>query len=438
MVSAFLRLYFLLVLTIVAAGYGLDQLWRVYSNEVENKPDELLTLANIHLQSIPEAQWHQRVQELNQQLAVQFKLMPRSAFAASDELQQRLQSGQSVALESESQATLWIQRIPNSSWLLTETSRVPSVRANLELFLLMLFYALVALVVLLWVWPLNQSLRRLEKAAQAFGMGDWSAKATVKKGSPVEPLARAFNQMAQRISELIRSNKELRDAVSHELRTPLARTKFALAMASEADAPAALQNHLASIGQDVAEMDALINGLLGYASFERSETRLTLQRGDFSALIEEKIEQTQQSLPRPIRIEFVGQQKSSVAICDFYLMERVLQNLLQNALRFAHQRIDVSFSVVSDQYRLTVDDDGPGVPMAERTRIFDAFVRLEHEQHAGAGFGLGLAIVRRIVEWHKGEILVDDSPLGGARFVVQWPLQTAEAALHERESGGTS
>jgi two-component system OmpR family sensor kinase len=110
--------------------------------------------------------------------------------------------------------------------------------------------------------------------------------------------------------------------------------------------------------------------------------------------------------------------------CDAYLIETVLRNLLYNATRYANQRVHVTFKVVADRYRLDVEDDGPGIPEADRERVFGSFVQLSGRSGPRTGFGLGLAIVKRAVEWHGGAASVDSSPLGGARFVIEWPVMT--------------
>ena len=103
-------------------------------------------------------------------------------------------------------------------------------------------------------------------------------------------------------------------------------------------------------------------------------------------------------------------------------METVLKNLLYNATRYAKQSISVKFSVYNGVNQLFVDDDGPGIPEADRHRVFDSFVQLERVAGRKTGFGLGLAIVKRAVEWHGGEVSVTESPLGGARFAIKWPV----------------
>jgi signal transduction histidine kinase len=102
-------------------------------------------------------------------------------------------------------------------------------------------------------------------------------------------------------------------------------------------------------------------------------------------------------------------------------METVLKNLLYNATRYAKHSIVVTFATVDGVNQLFVDDDGPGIPEAERHRVFESFVQLERPAGRKTGFGLGLAIVKRGVEWHGGEVSVTDSPSGGARFRVTWP-----------------
>jgi two-component system OmpR family sensor kinase len=110
--------------------------------------------------------------------------------------------------------------------------------------------------------------------------------------------------------------------------------------------------------------------------------------------------------------------------CDIHLMETVLRNLLYNATRYARQSIRVTFTIEGGVNSLFVDDDGPGIPEADRQRVFDSFVQLERVVGGKSGFGLGLAIVKRAVEWHGGEVSVAGSPLGGARFAVTWPVMS--------------
>ena len=105
------------------------------------------------------------------------------------------------------------------------------------------------------------------------------------------------------------------------------------------------------------------------------------------------------------------------------LMARALGNVLQNARRYAKQRVEVDAAINADTCRIVIDDDGPGIPEADRARIFEPFTRLDTSRNRDSGgYGLGLAIAQRIAQWHGGNIGVEDSPLGGARFVISWPV----------------
>jgi signal transduction histidine kinase len=102
-------------------------------------------------------------------------------------------------------------------------------------------------------------------------------------------------------------------------------------------------------------------------------------------------------------------------------METVVRNLLINAVRYARQQVRLSFFTRPDGvYDLRVDDDGPGIPAADRDRVFGSFVQLDSPGVRKSGYGLGLAIVKRIMEWHGGKVSVSPSVLGGAGFSVTW------------------
>ena len=104
-------------------------------------------------------------------------------------------------------------------------------------------------------------------------------------------------------------------------------------------------------------------------------------------------------------------------------MPYAITNLLRNAIMYARRRIMVSAEVVGRNVRVHVDDDGIGIPPEERQRVFTAFIRLDRSRYrATGGYGLGLAIVRLVLEQHGGTAFADDSPLGGARFTLSWPL----------------
>jgi two-component system, OmpR family, sensor kinase len=284
-----------------------------------------------------------------------------------------------------------------------------------------LFYSAIALVIFLWVWPLSRDLSRLIQHTREVGAQGTPASISLSKGSLLSPFANAFNAMAARLGDIMRSQKEMTYAVSHELRTPLARMKFALAMTEDLQLAPGPLRQLESVKRDVVEMEGLINSLLAYATFEQKAEPLDQREGHMEALICTMAQRFDN--PLGIKITVCNESPETIFVCEWGLMQTALHNLLQNALGFAGQNIIVTMGASEQSYWVTVEDDGPGVPEAQREHIFESFVRLYGESNLNrhSGFGLGLAIVKRVITWHRGSVICSQAAQGGAKFKLQWP-----------------
>ena len=292
---------------------------------------------------------------------------------------------------------------------------------------IMMFFlsALVALAVLFWVFPLWRDLKLMTSATNAFGRGDFSFRAKLRKRSVLSLLAKNFNAMAEKIQQLISSHKELTNAVSHELRTPLARLRFSMEMlASSVDEKDRLR-YLESMNNDVDELDKLVGELLTYARFDRVKPELIFKRQKVHPWLKKIVDQASVG-ENTLTIDFdIFGHDLRYAYFEPKLMGRAVGNLLQNAKRYAHSWIGVFFIDDKDQYRIIVDDDGPGVPENDRNKIFEAFKRLDPSRGRDTGgYGLGLSIVQRICQWHDGDVQVERSSQGGARFIMTWKKLT--------------
>jgi two-component system OmpR family sensor kinase len=276
---------------------------------------------------------------------------------------------------------------------------------------------------MLWLWPLSRDLRALERSTLRFGDRNWSFDAKIPPRSPVASLAEAFRRMARRIDGLIGSHKDMSNALSHEIKTPLARMRFEIELARSAENREALLQHLDHLNTDIAELNAFVTATLEYAVLERAEVALNLGQHDFTVIVPALTEWVKRDARRDLAVSYEVGHDTTKVTCDAHLIETVLRNLLYNATRYAQRRIHVSFRVAGPRYRLYVEDDGPGIPDEDRERVFGSFVRLDARGGPHTGFGLGLAIVKRAVEWHGGAARVDRSTLGGARFVVEWPVK---------------
>lgn len=281
--------------------------------------------------------------------------------------------------------------------------------------------------------PVLKRLQLLDAAAGRIAAGELGARAPVSGNDPITQFTQRFNQMADRNQRLLEGQRHLLQAVSHELRTPAARIRFGLEMMRETDDDEARERYRTGIDADVDEIDALVEELLALNRLDNAGGAIEGQSIDAIAMVHEEC-----AMLTPLRpgIEMVLPPVDDEQILvhgSERLFRRVVRNLLSNALRHARQRVVVTVSRHGDETRLYVDDDGPGVPAADRARIFEPFTRLDGSRsRESGGFGLGLTIVDRIVRTHGGSLVVEDAPGGGARFSLTWPSGREDTDRHHQ------
>lgn len=283
-------------------------------------------------------------------------------------------------------------------------------------------YVIVALALLvpiaLWSRSHWQGLQSLSRVADEFGAGKLSARARMQPSASIYPLAERIDHMADRIEELLVSQTTLLHSVSHELRTPIARLEFALELLDAKANDPALRKRIAAMEGDVQELNGLVNELLGMARLDSGQA-LRKETLDVSALLRT----AEAALPPgdPVLEVACGPDAGTVE-GDARLLGRALSNLLRNAQKYAAARIRLTARREAGRVLIAVEDDGPGIPVEERERVFEPFYRLDRSRdRATGGFGLGLSIARKAVQAHGGTLRVEASELGGARFVVSLP-----------------
>lgn len=194
-------------------------------------------------------------------------------------------------------------------------------------------------------------------------------------------------------------------------------------MLADSDDPADREQQKDAIDEDIATLDALVDEILTYAKLEEGTPSLDMQPlliGDAVALIAKQM----QNLNPSVRISTSGHSSKVQAMADSRYLQRVLQNLVGNALRYANSQVHVSAGYDgTGTVFVCVEDDGPGISVENRDKIFQPFARLDDSRtRASGGYGLGLSIVERISYWFDGQMQVDQSPtLKGARFIMRWP-----------------
>ncbi len=232
-------------------------------------------------------------------------------------------------------------------------------------------------------------------------------------------LAETMNEMLARVEAGHQAQRRFVGDASHELRSPLATLTAALELAR--DRPQVLDRDLISgtLLPEAERMRHLVEDLLTLAAADEDRLELRIGEVDLDDLVDAEATALRlrgdvavQTSITPVRV-----------IGDRPKLTRTLRNLTDNAAAHTRTRVAIEITESGDRARIVVDDDGPGIPNADRERVFGRFVRLEADRaRSSGGSGLGLAIVAEIVAAHDGTVTVGESPWGGARFVVELPV----------------
>lgn len=253
-------------------------------------------------------------------------------------------------------------------------------------------------------------IRQLAAAAEALGKGQDVSDFHAHGATEVRQAAAAFLTMRSRIRRQMRQRTEMLAGVSHDLRTPLTRMKLQLAMLGDGEAVQDLRS-------DVVEMERMIDAYLAFARGAESETAKSTDLGKLIAdiaadaaregAVVENATSPGQGLELPVR---------PIAI------KRCLVNLVDNARRYG-KHVRVGARRVDGRIEIAVDDDGPGIPADKREIVFRAFFRLDASRNPDSGgSGLGLSIARDIARSHGGNLVLENSPLGGLRALLTLPI----------------
>ena len=280
---------------------------------------------------------------------------------------------------------------------------------------------IIGLVSYLLARLLTRPIRQLRQAVQVIAAGDLSARANISGRDEVAALAADFNLMAQRVSEMLASQRQLVSDVSHELRSPLARLRIALELAERAKDPATA---LARVEKEADELEQLVTDLLSLARIESGQSLLEKQEVSLCPLLRKIVSDA----------NFEGEAGRRQVILDHcddvrvegdpVLLDAAIENVVRNALRFTPQDSQVVIALRQQPHTIviTVDDQGDGVPEAALKLLFEPFARVAEarDRHSG-GFGLGLAITGRTLLAHGGDARAENRPDGGLRVTLTLP-----------------
>jgi signal transduction histidine kinase len=271
---------------------------------------------------------------------------------------------------------------------------------------------------------------RLGDGVRAVAGGDWGHQVPVEGDDEVAELAGSFNTMSARVSSAYGAQKEFVGDVSHELRTPVTSIRgFSEALLDGTIADDAGRDRaLRAIHEEAGRLAELTRTLLTLAELDAAVAPSSGRPLDTARLAEALSSRFTARAAEARRSLEVGPLEGAPLVDQERLLEAV-SILVENAL--AHtpdgSRVRVRAHERGRAWTLAVEDSGPGVPEKDRDRVFGRFTRLDSSRASGGGSGLGLAICRRLVELMGGSLRVEDSDLGGARFVIELPMSPKDS-----------
>ena len=276
---------------------------------------------------------------------------------------------------------------------------------------------------------LVRPLRTFERAGARLSAGDLAVRVSPElgnRGDEIAEFASTFDEMAERIQDLVRSHKHLLRDVSHELRTPLARLLAAISLARRQTEGLA-QAEFDRVEHEVERLNTMIGRLLTYAQLDAGRSAQTRTTIDFAELLSDVVDASLiEAKGNDIRIELVADRPCLVK-GDSELLGSSIENVLRNAVRHAPKNstieVTLSASKAPGYCSLTVEDRGPGVAEDELQHIFDPFYRTDPaRQPQIGGSGIGLAIAQKSIEMHTGQIAAKNALEGGLVVEILLPL----------------
>ncbi|EMD9370617.1 two-component system sensor histidine kinase EnvZ [Proteus mirabilis] len=397
-----LLLFFSLIASYVVVqhlivGPSLQQFNKVLAYEIRTLvPEELILVDGTPLKISPALR-----NKIYNELGISFFDKDAALKAGLEWAREDLELSQQMTDYLNSDTTIWLENTLEYPilWINTQLSptlwiRVPLTELGQNFLLPVYRQAIIFIIIVVaffWLYNRfqNRPLHEVEYAARRIGKGVIPPPIPESGTAEMRSIIRAFNQMSSDIRSLDNDRTLVMAGVSHDLRTPLTRIRLATEMMSPED------SYLAdSINKDIEDCDAIIGQFLDY-----------MRTGKVS---EEHL------YPYPINIT-----ANPIAV------KRALTNMIVNATRYGHGWISITSNQNEEYAWFQVEDDGPGIAKEDRQRLFQPFVQGE-QARSSTGAGLGLSIIRRIMDAHGGFVELGDSTKGGLLIRANFPLKVQE------------
>jgi signal transduction histidine kinase len=299
-------------------------------------------------------------------------------------------------------------------------------------------FFLLAIVSIAVARSIARPLEKLGALSRELGAGNLAVRADASRRDEFGDLARAFNDMAERVQKLRHAEKELLANVSHELRTPLARMRVVIELATDGD-PAKINRYLRDISEDLSELETLLEEVIDSARLDAIEGKsvnpyaATGVRVEVGELVDEVTKKFRERFGRTIGVKIPDEPISVVA--DKVMLRRVIDNFVDNARKYSPEDKPISIEVSTidegSRVRVAVVDEGRGISADDLPHVFTSFFRADRSRTRNTGgVGLGLSLARRIVEAHGGQIDLESELGKGTRIWFDLSVAPQAARVH--------
>jgi two-component system, OmpR family, sensor histidine kinase CpxA len=299
-----------------------------------------------------------------------------------------------------------IMRYPQGVFIIKPFEPGGLFKPERAIFLLIGFISVVIILLYFLLRKIFRPLKDLSFAVSQIGDGNYDVKVPVRTRDELGELAQSINDMTTKISDSMKSKEQLLIDVSHELRSPLTRIKLGLAVDSPKE----------KIEEDVLEMEKMVTGLLENYRADVDFNNIKPEKTELVELIQETIEE----YDLPTRLKFENPAGEIYVDTDMDKMQVVFRNLIDNALKYSENEVVISIADKGSFVNVVFKDKGIGIPEEDIKNIFEPFYRADRSRsRRTGGFGLGLSICKKIVEAHKGEILINSTPGTGTQVTLK-------------------
>ena len=429
MIRLFLNFFFTTLITIFIVFYVI---MHVFLISIPSRRYEFHSYINATtsllvelLESVPESEYKEHLRAINERSDIQYSIIKVDDPTLAEGLLSAIEQRGLITWEHDDEFLSFYVPFNNKQFVLRigpVEIRDEHIQEKMIIFIF-ISVAIIALVGFIINIPLWRNIKKFSETTLQISRGNLKARANISSKDPIGIVARRFDQMADSIQRLFDGQKQLLQAVSHELRTPVSRIHFELELLSTALTKADREKRKSAIEDHLGDLEKLLDELLIYVRFDPETELSDAHQFQVKNVIDEAMANNRSLLEKTeFRLEVDIPETIKIDANPRYF-QRVVDNLLKNALQYTATRVIVRSYIDGNFVVIEVNDDGPGVPESERERIFEPFTRLDSSRSRDSGgVGLGLAIARRILERYKGSISVSKSDIGGARFSARWPV----------------